>query len=291
MKFNFSDLKNKAQETADFITEKVPLSKEDIDKASKYVQNSADSTKKVLSDVTLKANDIIQDIREHESTKELIAKTSDFALNAKKEIEKHSIKALTTAKETTLSDITESKPVQNLQSAIEQLKGKDKVGVAGESLATAGGVAAGAAAAGSIASAAGATTLLGSSTLAGVFGGVFVTTTPVGWVIGCAAVAGAAGYGITKLVRSGSEQDHIRKEIIERLNNRIQSIKVEEKNQNLFIEFNQILSVAIMSGLINEEQGKKMVLLIEKGLLDPELALKRIKDMALSSGVIELNHI
>jgi hypothetical protein len=290
MKFNFSELKKKTLETADFITEKIPLSKEDIDEASKYIQDSATVAKKTISDITIKASDTIQDIREHETTKDFITKTNDFALNTKKEAEEYSSKALKTAKETKLSDVTESKPVQKLQSAIDQLKGKDKVGVAGESLATAGGVAAGTVAAGSLASAAGATTLLGSSTLAGVFGGIFVTTTPVGWIIGCAAVAGAAGYGITKLVRSGSEQDHVRKEIIERLNNRIQNIKIEEKNQNIFIELNQVLSVAIMSGLINEEQGKKMILLIEKGLLDPEIALKRIKDMAISTGVIELTH-
>ena len=29
-----------------------------------------------------------------------------------------------------------------------------------------------------------------------MLGGVFVTTTPVGWVIGSAAVMGAAGYGL-----------------------------------------------------------------------------------------------
>lgn len=288
MKFNFNELKKKALETAEYVNERIPLSKEDIDKTSKYIQESVTSTKNVLNDATLKANETIKDIREHEYTQELISKADSIASNAKKEIKEYSSKTIKIAKETKLSDITESKSVQKLQSAVDQLKGKDKIGVAGEGLATAGGAVAGAAAAGGIASAAGATTLFGSSTLAGIFGGVFVTTTPVGWVIGCAALAGAAGYGITKLVRSGSEQDHIRKEIIERLNNRIQNIKTEEKNQNLFIELNQVLSVAIMTGLVNEEQGKKMVVLIEKGLLDPDIALKRIKDMALSANVIEL---
>jgi hypothetical protein len=74
------------------------------------------------------------------------------------------------------------------------------------SLAGAGGIAA----AGTIASVAGATTLLGSSTLGTVLGGVLVTTTPIGWVVGCTVAAGAIGYCITKMVQSGQKGDSSR---------------------------------------------------------------------------------
>lgn len=99
-------------------------------------------------------------------------------------------------------------------------------GVAGEHLAAIGGVVGGIAVAGTVAGTAGATTLLGSGALASALGGVFVTTTPVGWVVGSAALLGAAGYGIAKMIRSGSSQDQMRKEVILRLRQRLEVLEV-----------------------------------------------------------------
>jgi len=289
MKFNISALKKKALESVDFISEKVPLSEDALAAASKHVKNAASATKKELSDAALKVNSTVQSVREHESTKEFLTKTNSLASTAKVEIEKRSRKILNGTKPSNASEPSETETVEGLQNVVDKLKVKDKVGIYGEGLAAVGGAAAGAGVAGSLAGIAGASTIFGSSTLASVLGGVFVTTTPVGWVIGCTALAGAAGYGISKLVRSGSKQDHIRKEVIERLNDRIQNIKFEEKSHEIFVELNQILSIAIMSQLVTEKQGEQMISLIEKGALDPEVALKRIKDMAVSAGLIELS--
>jgi len=288
MKFNISALRRKTLEIIDFISEKVPLSEDDITKASMQEKKAASATKRELSNAALKVNNTVQSVREHESTKELITKTNSLASTVKVEIEKRRRDVLKAAKGTKASNPPESGTAEELQSAVDKLKVKDKVGIAGEGLAAVGGAAAGAGVAGSLAGVAGVSTVFGSSTLASVAGGVFVTTTPVGWVVGCAVIAGAAGYGVSKLIRSGSEQDHIRKEIVERLNNRIQNIKTVEKNHNLFVELNQILSIAIMSQLITEKQGEQMIALIEKGVLNPEIALKRIKDMAISAGLIKL---
>ncbi len=154
-------------------------------------------------------------------------------------------------------------------------------------MATAVAALAGAGAASTIASAAGATTLLGSSTLANVLGGIFVTTTPFGWVIGSAAIAGAAGYVLANMVRSGSQQDQVRKEIIEGLNKRLQAIQSKNKDHGILTELNQILSLAIINGLIKDDQAERMIELIEQGSLKAEIALTRIKAMALSAGIIE----
>lgn len=175
----------------------------------------------------------------------------------------------------------------NIIKAIKKLTGKDKIGVVGERLATAVAALAGAGAASTIASAAGATTLLGSSTLANVLGGIFVTTTPFGWVIGSAAIAGAAGYVLANMVRSGSQQDQVRKEIIEGLNKRLQAIQSKNKDHGILTELNQILSLAIINGLIKDDQAERMIELIEQGSLKAEIALTRIKAMALSAGIIE----
>lgn len=93
--------------------------------------------------------------------------------------------------------------------ALERLKKspRDRIGILGDLGVTAIGAIAGSAAAGSVAGAAGAATLMGSSTAASILGGIFVTTTPLGWVVGTALVGGAAGYSVSRLVRSGGKSD------------------------------------------------------------------------------------
>jgi hypothetical protein len=172
--------------------------------------------------------------------------------------------------------------------AIDKLRARDKVGVTGEGLATLGGAAAGVAAAGTIAGAVGATTLLGSTTLASVFGGLFLTTTPVGWVIGSAMLAGAAGYGIAKMVRSGSEQDQVRRDVIQRLTGRLAALQTDAITTDSKAELNQLLALVVETEAITEEAAARMVGLVENGSLRPELALERIKAIAVAKGVIEI---
>jgi hypothetical protein len=166
-----------------------------------------------------------------------------------------------------------------LNFVIDKLKGKDKVGVAGEALAAVGGAAGGVAAATTIASAAGASTFLGSTFLASVLGGLVVTDTPVGWVIGSAVVAGAAGYGISKLVRSGGKQDHIREQLIKKMELRLSALKKDERNELNLTELSQLLVVAIEKDLISESKAKSMISLIENGSLDPDIAIQRLKSL------------
>jgi hypothetical protein len=104
--------------------------------------------------------------------------------------------------------------------AIDKLCSKDKVGVTGDHLAAIGG-------AGGFA-VEGAATLLGPGARGSALGEIFVTTMPVGWVIGSAALMGAAGYGIAKMIRSGRAQDQIRKEIIQRLRERLEVLSAEK---------------------------------------------------------------
>lgn len=170
-----------------------------------------------------------------------------------------------------------TEPTDEIKEAIRKLDGKDKVGVVGESLTTAVGAVAGLGAAGSLASAAGATTLLGSSSLASALGGVFVTATPVGWVVGSAVVAGAAGYGIAKLVRSGSQQDRVREDLIKRLKQRLEAMNQDQGKDSALNELRELLPSVMEKGLISEIQAEKMIKLIEEGKLDASSALNRIK--------------
>ncbi|HBO7163475.1 TPA: hypothetical protein L4967_004944 [Pseudomonas aeruginosa] len=160
--------------------------------------------------------------------------------------------------------------------ALDKLKGRDRVGVIGEGAAVLGGASAGVALAGSAAGAAGATTLLGSTSLASLLGGVFVTTTPIGWVLGSAAVAGAAGYGIAKLIQSGGKQDQRRGELSDRIAARL----VEHSQSATDGELETLLAAALETGAVSTASGQKMRAQIDDGLLSVELALLRLRAIA-----------
>jgi len=210
-----------------------------------------------------------------------------MANKAHNQLDKYSSQVMTTAgnlKEKYLPvEFEDDSPNKELSDAINKLKKKDKIGIAGEGLSAVGGAAAGVVASGGIASVAGVSTLFGSTTLASTLGGVFVTATPVGWVIGSAAVAGIAGYSIAKMVRSGSEQDQVRKEIVGRLNQRLDLMQSKQGAKSSLDDLNQLLPIAIMNGLIDESQAEKMLNLIDKGVLNVSMAVQRIEAMILSS--------
>lgn len=165
--------------------------------------------------------------------------------------------------------------VEKLRVASAKLKGRDRVGVAGESAVVAGSAAAGAALAGSAASVAGASTLLGSTTLAGVLGSVFVTTTPVGWVLGSAVVAGALGYGAVKLVRSGGKQDRLRAEMRDRLITRLDAFEQRCAREG-DLELEHLISERLEAGVISAEAAQRVIALVRNGQLMPELAAQRL---------------
>ena len=96
--------------------------------------------------------------------------------------------------------------------ALEKMKRspRDRLGILGELGATGIGVTAGIAVSGAAAGVAGAATLAGSTTLASVLGGIFVTATPIGWVVGAAAAGGTLAYAATKAIRSGSKAEFLK---------------------------------------------------------------------------------
>jgi hypothetical protein len=223
----------------------------------------------------------MRDAIDHEYTKSAATKAKEFVNDATSAGRKLTNHAAGDAK--TTQDIgvpnpdTEAESSKDIEDAIHKLEGRDRLGKLGEGMGTAGGALAGASAAGVIASAAGASTLFGSTTLAGALGGVFVASTPVGWVVGSAALAGAAGYGIAKMIRSGSRQDKVREEIIERLKKRLGTIRGKRGEQVALDELRLLLPVVIKSGLVTEDQAERMITLVNNGHLGAEIALLRIR--------------
>lgn len=165
----------------------------------------------------------------------------------------------------------------DIENAIQKLKGKDAIGRAGEIVGTAGGVAAGASAAGAIAGAVGASTFLGSTTLGGLVGGVLVTATPIGWILGSAVVGGAAAYGIAKLIRSGARQDEIRDGLGKRLKLRLNALRGDRSAEVLSPILNERLDAAVQHGLLERDRADRMLSLVKKGALGADVALERVR--------------
>lgn len=162
--------------------------------------------------------------------------------------------------------------------ALEKLKGRDLVGVTGDILTTGVAGAAGVAASGTIASIAGASTLLGSSTLGSVLGGVFVTTTPVGWVVGCAVAASAAGYGISKLVRSGQKQDGVREDLRANIIRKVESHNSVASHTSSD-ELIQKIQYALENNYIDQRKSNMLLSQVISGNMSKEIAYKRINDI------------
>jgi hypothetical protein len=168
---------------------------------------------------------------------------------------------------------------EDIESAISKLSKSDRVGKASELLSVVGGAAAGASAAGAVASAAGATTLLGSTTLAGALGGVFVATTPVGWIAGCALAGSAAVYGVSRMLRSGGKNDQLRTEIVGRLSARLKALRHLEGAEAPTATLREHVEHALVDNTLSSEQAHRIIALVESGKMDPGVAIERMKQM------------
>jgi hypothetical protein len=259
-----------------------------LDKVAVDVKEAGKTSKKAFAFAAEKSVSFMNETMDSEQVTLLInnAKSAvDSGVNGIKDQIEH----IQSSKDTNVdSSSTKDRSTDELYEAIKTLEKKDKVGVVGEGLTTAVGAVAGIGAAGSIASAAGATTILGSSSLASALGGIFVASTPVGWVVGSAVVAGAAGYGIAKLVRSGSKQDQVLDELVKRFKQRLELLNQDKVKDSEVNELNNLLSAVIEKGLISETQADRMIMLIEEGKLEVSSALNRIKALASSNYMNDL---
>ncbi len=283
MKDHFKKLTDLSTDITIFAKRELSSAQDTLDRTISAAVEIGKTSKEALVSSLDKSVDLIHSAGETEFAKSVIDTAKNIATTSTETATKltDQLTELTRQKTPIVSATgkTGDDEADQLNEVIAKLKGKDKVGLAGEALAAVGGGAAGVAAASTLASVAGASTILGSSSLASVFGGAFVATTPVGWVVGAAVVAGAAGYGITKLVRSGSEQDQLREQLIKSLEARLANLNKNEKIDLPFNALSQLLPIVIEKGLISEQQAERMVALIENGSLKAEIALQRIKSL------------
>jgi len=275
MKDHFKILTELSTDITLFAQRELSSAQDTLDKTLSAAAEVGKASKEALVYGVDKSVELMQSTGETEFVKSVVDITKNITSTTTEAVTKLSDQF----EELTTITTEDSNVADDLNHVIEKLKGKDIVGLSGEALAVTGGGLAGLAAAGTLASAAGATTILGSSSLAGVLGGTFVATTPVGWVVGAAVVAGVAGYGIAKMVRSGSKEDQVREQLIKRLEARLALLKKEEQLDSPINELNQLLAIVIEKSLISEAQAERMVGLIESGALNINIALQRLKSL------------
>jgi hypothetical protein len=273
----------KVEEAGELLERNSPLIKTKLAEMGRSAKTQASAAKEVLEQKSSQAQEIARQVIDSPKGRAISDSITSGITSFKESVSK-----VTTPASSHQDGSVDEKT--RLENAIAKLDSRDKIGVSTEVLTAAGGAAAGAAAAGTIAGAAGATTLLGSTGLASLFGGIFVTTTPIGWVIGSAVIAGAAGYGLMKMARSGAQQDTVRREMIERLTHRLSLLQSQSTDQLPIDELKQLVVLTLASNLISDEQGRRLIDLVEKGTMNPSIAINRLKSLALDAGVIEEAH-
>jgi hypothetical protein len=170
-------------------------------------------------------------------------------------------------------------------SALEKMKRspRDRVGILGELGVTGLSAAAGAAVSGAVAGAAGAATIAGSTTLASILGGVLVTTTPVGWVIGCVAAGAGLGYAASKLVRSGAKTDVYKIYSVRELEERIRTIRAQAAGSTSFEEkFRRVITSVqhlVASGKLSQEKSTEIIVAIQQHRIDADEAFDILESL------------
>ncbi len=175
-------------------------------------------------------------------------------------------------------------------SALEKMKRspRDRIGILGELSVTGLGAVAGAAVSGAAAGAAGAATLAGSTTLASILGGIFVTTTPVGWVVGAAAAGAGLGYAASKLVRSGGKADVYKLYSMRELEERIRTIRAQAAGSASFEErFRRAITAVqylVANGKVNQDKATEIIVGIQQNRICVDEAFGIIEAMMKKRG-------
>jgi len=269
-----SDVSSSTQRKLESASENVVQAKKSILATSDVV---LDRVSNIVANGTISTLTNTASAREKNITNQIVSSFRHFD----KSDEELSIPKVNIPNAIIVDDVTDtSSAAMDVEEAINKLQGGDRVGHAGQAILTIAGGVSGVAASGAMASAAGASTLLGSTSLAGALGGVFVTATPVGWVVGAAIAGSATAYGVSKLVRSGGRQDRLRQEISNRLSKRLSALRSKSTQLSALEQLKHSIAQAIENGHLSSNQAQRMLRLVENGKLDTELAMTRVTSLS-----------
>lgn len=152
---------------------------------------------------------------------------------------------------------------------------QDKGRILGDVGITIIGAGLGAAAAGTLATAAGVTSIFGVTSVAGWLGLTVVAVTPVGWLLGGAAAAGAAAYTVSRLIRSGGLAEGTKAELLYR-----------------YREEARIIAAKEAAGSMEEIDRTRFIValrdLIDKDVIPPDVAFRFIEQV--EKGSVPISH-
>lgn len=172
---------------------------------------------------------------------------------------------------------------------------QDRVRSFGEVTAAAGGAAVGAAAAPAAAALAGVTAIPFLTKAAAVVGTTVVSATPVGWVIGCAAAAGAAAFGIAKLVGDGGEVDGERRaEMVadqERASDHLCAQRRAKLTRPQIATLRRQLQAAVFARRLSPGHARRLDTAVRQGAINWTDALTSIRPRAAARAVARTRQI
>jgi len=162
----------------------------------------------------------------------------------------------------------------------------DKVRILGDVGITATGAILGFAAAGTLASAAGATSIWGLSTAASWVGVTAVAATPVGWIIGSTALAGAGAYGISRMIHGGGLSEGRKKELLQKYKEEFRNIVAKERAGNITeadkTKFIISLKELIAKDVISPDKAKNLIAQVENGRIPISQAFQLIEKLLIN---------
>ena len=129
-----------------------------------------------------------------------------------------------------MEDVTKVPKEQLLKLTRElEKEPSDKIRILGDAGITLVGAGLGVAAAGTLATIAGASSIVGLTTAASWVGLTVIGATPVGWVICSAAAAGAAVYGVSRLIRGGGLAEGRKAELLQTYREEARRVEAKER--------------------------------------------------------------
>ena len=174
---------------------------------------------------------------------------------------------------------------KQLLNMIDDLKKNphDKIRILGDTGIIVIGAGLGAAAAGTLASVAGVTSVLGLTTVASWLGVTAVAATPVGWIIGSAAAAGAVAYGVSRIIYGGGLAEGRKLELLQKFREEANNMEAKERSESITsadrTQFILLMREPIDKNVISPENAKKLIKFVEEGRIPLSQAFSLIHDL------------
>ena len=160
-------------------------------------------------------------------------------------------------------------------------KPHDRIRILGDAGITTLGACLGAISAGTIATVAGATSVWGATTFASWFGLSVAAATPVGWILGCAAVAVCAAYGVSRLIRGGGLSEGRKFELLQKYKQEHSAMLAKERMGEI-AERDRVGIILSMRELIERDQmtpefAFRLIEQVERGNVSISAAIEQLQ--------------